>query len=137
MKIFIFGNGNISFEDFIRFYKRPLEPYILNKDIEFVLSDFRGTDTLMMEFLKTKNSNVTVYHIGDKPRYFPDKYKTKTSQWIVKGDFTSDEERDFAAINDCSHFLAKDFNSNNNRISGTQKNIDVCLNLGKINLLTI
>lgn len=134
MKIFIFGNGNLSFEDFIKFYHKPLEPLIMDKKNQFIICDFKGTDSLVMELLKTKTPNVTVYHIGEKPRYLPDKYKTKVSQWQIIGGFCSDEERDLQAIKQCSHFLAKDFNSSEKRKSGTQKNIETCLSLNKINL---
>jgi len=47
-----------------------------------------------MEFLKNHTPKVSVYHIGVESRYFPDKYKTKASQWTVKKGFSSDEERD-------------------------------------------
>jgi len=137
MKIFIFGNGNINFDDFEIFYKKPLEPFLNNKNTEFILCDFRGTDTLVMELLKNHTSKVIVYHIGKKPRYYPDKYKTKVSQWTIKNGFISDEERDLTAINDCTHFLAKDFNSNKKRVSDTQKNIQECIKQDKINILHI
>jgi len=137
MEVFIFGNGNISFNDFEIFYKKPLEPFLRDENTEFIICDFRGTDTLVMELLKSHTSKVTVYHIGERPRYYPDKYKTKVSQWAIRKGFTSDEERDLTAIKDCTHFLARDFNSNEKRISGTKKNIEKCLSQGKIDLLLI
>ena len=135
MKIFIFGNGNISFDNFVEHYSNPLKPYLNNSDVEFVICDFRGTDTLTMELLKSISSNVTVCHIGEKPRYAPDKYKTKASQWTFKGGFISDEERDNYAIKYCTHFLAVDYNSNNKRVSGTEKNINKCLSMNKERLV--
>jgi hypothetical protein len=39
--------------------------------------------------------------------------------------------RDEAAIEACTHFLAHDINSDENRKSGTQRNIERCLELGK------
>lgn len=137
MKIYIFGNGNIHFDDFTTFYKKPLEPFFSDQNIEFILCDFRGTDTLAMELLKNITHKVSIYHIGEKPRYYPDVYKTQVSQWTRKGGFISDEERDSTAINDCTHFLAKDFNSNAKKVSGSERNIIECLKKGKINLSTI
>ena len=137
MKIFVFGNGNLSFDDFISLYKKPLSLITERYSPTFLLSDFRGVDTMMMEFLKTKTSNVTVYHIGYAPRYFPDKFKTKAEKWNLIGQFTSDKERDCAAINSCTHFLAYDFNSDEKRKSGTLKSIEICLAQNKIDLRNI
>lgn len=130
--IYIFGNGNISLSEFIAHYQRPLEPFVKDPDYHFILCDFRGTDTLMMEWLKTETHRVKIYHIGEKPRYMPDKYKTQVSQWKCVGGFENDESRDKAAIEECTHFLAVDYNSNAKRKSGTLKNIEACISLGKI-----
>lgn len=134
MRVYIFGNGNISFDNFERYYKKPLQVLLKKEDVEFLICDFRGTDTLVMELLKNYTSKVTIYHIGEKPRYFPDKYKTNVGQWRIKRGFKSDEDRDAEAINDCSHFLAIDFNSDDSRKSGTKKNIELCFQLSKISL---
>jgi hypothetical protein len=134
MKIFVFGNGNLSFDDFVRLYKMPLSILIERDNPTFLLSDFRGVDTMMMEFLKTITPNVVVYHMGTTPRYFPDKFKTKAGEWSVAGQFNSDKERDSAAIKSCTHFLAYDFNSDQQRKSGTLKNIESCLALHKVDL---
>ncbi len=135
MQVYIFGNGNISFDDFKKHYEESINR-ILESDnnAEFLLCDFRGTDTLAMELLKSKTSNVTVFHVGEKPRYFPDKFKTKTSEWKIIGRFESDEQRDAEVAKLCTHFLAKDFNSDEKRKSGTLKSIEYCLELGKIDL---
>lgn len=82
----------------------------------------------MMEFLKCISANVTIYHIGNKPRYIPDKFKTNVGEWT----FIGDKERDNTAIDNCTHFLAYDFNSNATRKSGTHKNIEICLSKNKI-----
>ena len=87
------------------------------------MCDYKGVDTLVMELLKSEASKVTVYHIGERPRYLPDKYKTKVSGWKLIGGFETDEARDMAAIESCSHYLAVDFNSDEQRKSGTLKNI--------------
>lgn len=132
MKIYIFGNGNTTFENFQEYYLKPIEKIIEKKEIEFILCDFRGVDTLTMEYLKAKTNNVTLLHIGDKPRYIPDKYKTKVSSWNIIGNFENDNLRDDYAIERCTHFIAKDFNSNKDRKSGTQKNIEKCIEKNKI-----
>lgn len=134
MKIYIFGNGNIKFSDFEEFYLKPLMKIQIKEVVEFFICDFRGLDTLMMEYLKYQTKNVTILHIGEKPRYIPDKYKTKVSQWKILGKFESDELRDNFGINECTHFIAYDFNSNNKRLSGTKKNIEKCIEVNKIRI---
>ncbi len=132
MKVFIFGNGNLSFDDFLNYYANTLIPFVKREDVHFILCDFRGVDTLMMEFLKCQTSHVTVYHIGEKPRYAPDKFNTHVGNWNFIGGFSSDKERDLQAIDECTHFLAYDFNSDSQRKSGTQKSIELCLERNKI-----
>lgn len=134
MKIYVFGNGNITFSDFLSCYATYLRNLLATPDYHFIVCDFRGVDTLTMEFLKSETKNVTVYHIGDKPRYIPDRFKTKVSQWKFIGGFKTDFERDSEAIENCTHFLATDFNSDKTRKSGTQRNIEKCLMLGKIDI---
>jgi len=133
MKIFVFGNGNICFNDFNKLYINSIKSIIKKEEtLHFILCDFKGTDTLMMEFLKCISANVTIYHIGNKPRYIPDKFKTNVGEWTFIGGFNSDKERDNTAIDNCTHFLAYDFNSNATRKSGTRKNIEICLSKNKI-----
>ena len=134
MTIYVFGNGNVSFEDFRKYYEEPMLRALETPGVAFVLCDFRGTDVLAMELLKSLSANVKLYHVGERPRYFPDKYKTKAAEWLVNGGFGSDEERDHAAIDDCTHFLAIDFNSDAKRKSGTQRNIERCEAFGKTRL---
>ncbi|TAE72759.1 MAG: hypothetical protein EAZ85_08960 [Bacteroidetes bacterium] len=133
-KIFIFGNGNLSFDDFLYHYYTPIQKELNNTDTHFIICDFRGTDTLLMELLKTKTDKVSVYHIGKKPRYMPDKYKTLVEKWRFIGGFETDEQRDEQAIKEATHFLAVDFNSDENRKSGTQKNIEKLIAWQKIEI---
>lgn len=132
-KIYVFGNGNLSWEKFNQFYIERLKEFDLS-ECEFIMGDFCGVDTLMMEYLKDKSEKVSVLHIGQKPRYFANTFKTKAEKWEIKGGFTSDLERDNYAISNCTHFLAIDFNSDEKRKSGTTKNIEKCLNLDKIKI---
>jgi hypothetical protein len=134
MNIYIFGNGNIGFDDFIEYYEKPLRSYLSREDVSFSVCDFKGVDTLVMELLKCVSAKVTLYHVGERPRYLPDKYKTKVNQWKIKGGFESDEARDLAAIDNCTHYLAVDFNSNSQRKSGTRTNIDLCAAKNKIRI---
>jgi len=103
-------------------------------ECEFIIGDFSGTDTMMMEFLKDKCENVTILHVGKRPRYFANSFKTKTMKWNVMGGFVNDYERDMFGIDLCTHFLATDFNTDEKRKSGTLKNIEKCLSLGKIKM---
>lgn len=131
--IFICGNGNISFDKFNDYYINKLKPHI-NSDNSFIVGDFRGTDTLILEYLKTLTSNVEVCHLYDKPRYLPDKFKTYVSKWNTTGGFKTNEERDLYMINKCTHFIAYDQNSDIKRKSGTLKNIESCKRLNKCEL---
>lgn len=134
MNIYIFGNGNISFTQFKEHYESVINEYIDLKNVNFLLCDFRGVDVLAMEVLKCDSANVSVYHIGENPRYLSDKFRTKVSSWKLIGGFENDEHRDSEVIKNYTHFIAIDFNSDSNRKSGTQKNIELCEKLGKIRL---
>jgi hypothetical protein len=134
MNIYIFGNGNTSFADFKTYYETVINRYVDNADVNFLLCDFKGVDTLAMEVLKCTTANVHIYHVGDKPRYLPDVFRTKVSNWTIVGGFANDASRDAVAIEKCTHFIAIDFNSDAKRKSGTLKNIERCEVLGKIRL---
>ena len=134
MYIYIFGNGNISLPDFRMYYETPLLQVVNNPEVHFLVGDFRGADTLALEFLKTLTPHVTLYHVGERPRYLPDRFKTRVSEWKLIGNFTTDQERDRAAIERCTHYLGVDFNSDEKRKSGTLKNIQLCNELGKVYL---
>ncbi len=134
MKVYVFGNGNIKYSDFEKLYLKPISRLVEANEVEFMVCDFRGVDTLVMEFLKSETPKVSVLHMGEKPRYLPDKYRTKVSQWKLIGNFTDDKSRDDYAINNCTHFIATDFNSNEKRKSGTQRNIELCELKGKIRI---
>lgn len=132
-KIYIFGNGNISFEDFQKHYVEVIrKTFDINN--EYIVCDFRGTDTLVQEFLKNLTTKVTILHIGDKSRYYVDKYKTFADKWKYIGGFKSDSERDNVCIDMCTHFIAMDFNSDEKRKSGTLKNLENLKHLNKIQL---
>jgi hypothetical protein len=129
--LFIFGNGNSSFEIFCNEYI-PILDKAIKDNYNFILCDFRGIDVLCMEYLKNKTNKVTIYHIGIKPRYLPDLYKTKVSSWKLNSNHLDDYSRDMLAINDCSHYFGIDYNSNTDRQSGTLKNLINLKNKNKI-----
>lgn len=134
MRLYIFGNGNLSFPDFLKYYHEPLSRLERGSNLHFIVCDFRGVDTLVMEYLKCSTPHVRVCHVGERPRYLPDKFRTMVSRWELIGGFRGDEDRDAFAMAACTHFLAFDFNSNARRKSGTQRNIERCLELGKARL---
>lgn len=129
--IYVFGNGNLSWEHFQEFYINPLRNFNFS-DCEFIIGDFTGADTLMMEYLKNKSEKVTIIHMGEKSRYFTNRFRTHSGKWKKIGGFTSDAERDQYGISNCTHFLATDFNSDDKVKSGTSQNIDKCFALHKI-----
>lgn len=133
-KIFVFGNGNLSFQDFLYYYVPVLEKYYAQDNTSFLIGDFRGTDVLTLEWLKCQTPHVTMFHLFDRPRYTSDKFKTFVSDWTVKGGFLDNTKRDLAMCNECTHFLGFDFNTDSYRKSGTQKNIEHCLKLNKTRL---
>ena len=63
MRLYIFGNGNVSFADFLDLYLGPLSQVSLDGDVSFLVGDFRGVDTLAMEYLKCLTPRVSVYHV--------------------------------------------------------------------------
>ncbi len=136
MRLYVFGNGNLSFADFLRYYHAPLARLPLDGagGARVLVGDFRGVDTLTMEYFKCLTPHVRVHHVGARPRYLPDKFRTHVGQWELAGGFADDAARDAAAIDACTHFLAHDFNSDANRTSGTRRSIDRCLELGKTRL---
>ena len=133
MKVFIGGNGNLSFEDFCHYYVSALDKvFNINPYATFLVCEFRGVDVLALEYLKCKTPNVSVYHMGNYSRYTPDQFRTYVRKWEFIGGYRSNLERDQAVIRDCTHFLAYDFNTDDRRKSGTQQNIEACRRLGKI-----
>lgn len=130
MQLYVFGPGNLSLSDFLERYRRPLEG--LDRGVRYLVCDFRGADTLTLEHLKTHSPHVTVLHVGERPRYLPDRYRTRVSSWTLLGGFADDDARDQEAIARCTHFLAVDLDPS--RISGTRRNIERCLALGRVSL---
>ncbi len=125
------GNGNLPFDVFCSHYVPALER-ALAADAGFIVCDFRGADALTLEWLKTRTGDVEVLHVGERPRYLPDRYRTKVSNWTIRGGFASDDERDEAALEGATHVLAHDFNSKPDRMSGTGKLLARAAELGRL-----
>ena len=135
MRVYVFGNGNTSFDDFTRDYGKSLSRALFLakvKPVSFIVCDYKGVDTLTMEYLKTLTEDVSVYHMGKHPRYYPATFGTKVDMWKRVGGFENDAQRDSAAIDACTHFIAYDFNSTPTRKSGTKRNIERCIELEKV-----
>lgn len=131
--VFICGNGNITFEEFQEYYVNAINLTLTSlKNYSYILGDFRGVDTLVMEYLKDKTMQVEICHLFNKPRYFPDKFKTFVEDWKITGGFQTNAQRDRYMIEQCTHFIAIDKNTDQNRVSGTYKNIELCKKLCKM-----
>lgn len=91
MTYFISGHRNITQEDFDRYYVPLINNALKDKDVQFVVGDCEGVDSMAQNYLKEKGIlNVTVYHMFDSPRYLADE------KFSSKGGFKSDVERDSA-----------------------------------------
>lgn len=121
--IFITGNGNISYELFEKHYISILKKFDPNFEHKYIVSDFRGTDTLAMEWLKTKTKNVTICCKGLAPRYMPDTFKTYVKNWKVVNCLKNNRGCDEYMLTNCNYLLGYDQNTDSNRISGTMHNL--------------
>jgi hypothetical protein len=72
MYLYVFGNGNLSFAEFLTYYHEPLGRLEHGSGLHFIVCDFRGVDTMVTEYLTCATPNVCVYHVGERPRYLPD-----------------------------------------------------------------
>jgi hypothetical protein len=129
MTAFISGHLDISQEDFETHYIRIIDNAII-KGCKFIVGDARGVDNLATNYLinKAQTPNITVYHIGTKPRNFFEGCN-------YKGGYKTDIERDEAMTNASDFDIAwvrpeeeaKKLYGNKykpGRISGTQQNIN-------------
>lgn len=90
---FISGHGNITFEEWLEHYK-PLIDQALQEEACFIIGDFRGVDTLSMEYLKDKTTSVTITHCFSSARYKVDIADLLSNGWQYVGGFANDIERD-------------------------------------------
>lgn len=134
-RIYVFGNGALSFDDFRGLYVPAIESALARVGTSWVVCDFRGVDTLTMEYLKTRTAAVTVVHIGAAPRYLPDRRGTHVQQWTIRGGFADDAARDQAALATATHFLAIDRFSTPARATATVRLIDNAMAVGCVPLV--
>lgn len=127
------GNGNISFENFLHHYKPVLDKCLID-GFKFNIGDFRGTDCLIMEYLKTQTPDVTIWLCNkSNPSYIPDHFKTFACEWkIMQSGETTSQNRDFQMIDNSDYFFGVDFNSDEFRKSGTLKNIEKAIRENKM-----
>lgn len=85
--VFVSGHLDLTEEEFREHYgPRILEAHAQGWD--FAVGDARGTDQMTQDFLKRMAGRVTVYHMGDAPRY--------NAGFPTVGRLANDEERDAA-----------------------------------------
>lgn len=124
---FISGHLDLSEKDFFRHYREKIIVAVA-AGCKFIVGDAKGCDAMAQELLTFwPIVNVTVYHIGDKPR-------NNVGKYLTKGGFKSDEDRDKAMTRDSHDDIAwvrseeenkKLYGSKyvENRVSGTMKNL--------------
>lgn len=128
--VYVFGHGGLEFAEFLELYAPPIEAALADDTTTWAVCDFRGVDTLAMEYLKARTRAVTVFHVGTRPRYFPDRRAANVAHWQLRGGFADDDARDNAALAIATHFLAVDRFSTPKRTSGTGRIIERALAAG-------
>ena len=91
---------------------------LTQEEIEFVIGDYEGCDTMAQEYLTEQGfdpSRVTIYHMGDKPMNLVNKH------FKTIGGFKNDIERDSAMTNASTYDVAYIRKGKEN--SGTAQNI--------------
>lgn len=116
---FISGHRDITAEEFQN-YSQALDKIIKEiPDASFVVGDYYGVDIMAQDYLvnilKIDPTQITVYHMFDKPRNINEKITNTV------GGFETDEERDAAMTTNSSHDIA--FVRNHKKLSGTAQNI--------------
>ncbi len=120
MIAFISGHGNLTFEEFIEYYKPQIDK-ALELNHFFIVSDFRGCDVLAQEYLKNKTDKVVIYHCFDKPRYRVDIIDLDSGDWYYKSGYNNDYNRDEVMTKNSDYDIAWVRIGKEN--SGTAKNI--------------
>lgn len=111
---FISGHLDLTQDEFSAHYVPQIEGALKWPPVSFVVGDARGADTLVQEYLKLRCADVVVYHMFEKPRNNPAKFKTK-------GWHLSDIDRDEAMTRDSTHDIA--WVRPGRESSGTAKNL--------------
>lgn len=114
MIYFISGHRNISNEEFMMHYPHLIYDALRDPDSKFVVGDYDGVDEKAQTFLIGKTKNLIVYHMNDKPMY-------NNGNWITKGGYVTDIERDTAMTNESNIDIAWIRNWKEN--TGTEQNV--------------
>ena len=136
MKYFISGHLDLTQDEFEKHYKSQIDAALCESSSEFVIGDATGADLLAQQYLFYKDKNVTIYHIGSKPR------NLANHCFSTHSGFKTDELRDEAMTqnsdidiawvrvltNDQIEILQKQLKEkgrkyNPSRVSGTEKNL--------------
>ena len=116
--VFISGHRDLTQEEFDLNYGIQLDWLITQEEIEFVIGDYDGCDTMAQEYLTEQGfdpSRVTIYHMGDKPMNLVNK------RFKTIGGFENDIDRDCAMTNASTYDVAYIRKGKEN--SGTAQNI--------------
>lgn len=116
--VFISGHRDLTKEEFYLNYGIQLDWLITQEEIEFVIGDYEGCDTMAQLYLTTHGfdpSRVTIYHMGDKPMNLVNK------RFKTIGGFENDIDRDSAMTNASTYDLA--YIRKGKEDSGTAQNI--------------
>jgi len=117
---YISGHGNLTFDEFNKHYIPLINIALANND-RFIIGDYKGCDTLAMEYLKDKTSNVTICHMKEQPRYKVSEIDLKSKDWTYVSGFTSDEARDRYMSEHSDFDIA--WERDDTKPSGTKNNI--------------
>lgn len=120
---FISGHRDISREEFIQYYAKPITQHVLNEpNAKYVVGDYHGVDVMAQNLLNSfvesgiiDKDNITVYHMFTSPRNNPHMFKTI-------GGFTNDEDRDCAMTMASHEDIA--WVRSGKKGSGTDQNIE-------------
>lgn len=96
---FVSGHRDVTALEFNTHYVPKLDEAMKQGHL-VVVGDYQGVDYMAQRYLKDKNyTNVIVYHMFLKPRYFVDGFPTR-------GGYVSDEDRDSAMTRDSTYDIA-------------------------------
>ena len=140
---FISGHTDLSRELFDRHYKEKITSAALNPNSRFIMGDAPGADFMAQQLLislfcdnSEKINRIRVYHRGDKPYKLADPRIKTVSGFKSHNDkdnaMTLNSNIDIAYVrsNEESKLLYGN-NYNPSRISGTEKNLERRIILGK------
>lgn len=110
---FISGHLDLTEEEFNEYYV-PRILTAIQSGARFVVGDAPGADHLAQRWLKRHGTNVTVFHMGENPRY--------SNGLPTRGGFKSDTARDSTMTAASSHDIAWVREGREN--SGTARNLE-------------